>query len=204
MEMTYTESLFLNEIVTNLKCPLGPPNFSRSWSPAVSASQPRPRAQSSRGGDSAQSGERTPGPLRPPARAEPLPSLPLPLSAAAESNAAAVPAAAATAAAATTAAQLGARRSRMLSSTLTPPFWAPGAATSLHIPMPAPLAAPPPAQGPGHALFPSRDAARRRAPLASVGLAGARRRQVLAAPVMVASCHLASASSRFSPPLRKP
>lgn len=110
---------------------MGPPNFSRSRSPAATASQPRRRAPSSRGGGSAPGGEGTLGPR--PARGPgqtPLPSLPLPLSTAAKSNAAA--------AAATTAAQLGARRSRMLSSALTPPLWAPRAATSLHIPGPAP------------------------------------------------------------------
>lgn len=100
---------------------------------------------------------------------------------------------AAAATAATTAAQLGARRSRMLSSTLTPPFWAPRAATSLHIPKPAPLAAPPPAQGPGHA--PSRHVTPQGAGPGSFCWAGARRK-------LQARCHLVSAPSRFL--LRKP
>lgn len=144
-----------------------PPNFSRWRRPAATASQPRRRAQSSCGGGSAPSGAGTRvSRPRGPGRAPRFLPYRRRLSAAAKSNAAAARAAAraAAAAAATTAAQLGARRSRMLSSALTPPRWPPRAATSLHLPGPAPSRpAPPPASAPHHAPFPSRDTARGRA-----------------------------------------
>lgn len=50
----------------------------------------------------------------------------------------------------------------MLSSAASPPFWAPGAATILHILAPSPSLPRPRLAGSGHTPFPSRDGARRR------------------------------------------
>lgn len=114
-----------------------------------------------------------PRPRGPPARAGPLLPSFCPLSAAAtaaaKANATAAPAAA------TTAALLGARRGLMLSSAASPPFWAPGAATILHILAPSPSLPRPRLAGSGHAPFPSRDGARRWQRSCFLGRAGAKR-----------------------------
>lgn len=99
-----------------------------------------------------------PRPRGPPTRAGPLLPSVCPLSAAATATAKANVTAAL--AAATTAALLGARRGLMLSSAASPPFWAPRAATILHILAPSPSLPRPRLAGSGHTPFPSRDCAR--------------------------------------------